>query len=158
MTPRTPPVDDAHQWVTALGDEFGWALRAISTTFQTLATDSVAGIPGGARGYLVLVAVSRSEAPSQLALAARLSIDKTQMTGVLDALEAGGLAKRTPDPDDRRARLVRITPRGRRRLEQAKSALAQVEERVLAPLRDEERAVFRDCLSRIASGLIDAER
>lgn len=49
-----------------------------SLHFENLASDAVLSIPGGAHGYLVLVAVSRADAPSQLALAARLSIDKTR--------------------------------------------------------------------------------
>lgn len=140
-------------WVGSLSSDFGWALRAMSKGFVSLATDAVLDIPSGARGYLVLVAVSESSAPSQLALASQLLIDKTQMTSVLGQLEAGSLVERTPDPADKRARLINITAKGRRRLEQARRELVEVEERVLAPLDEEGRESFRVMLAEVAAGL-----
>ncbi|MEK8105286.1 MarR family winged helix-turn-helix transcriptional regulator [Micromonospora sp. M12] len=41
-------------------------------------------------------------------------MDKTTMVVTLDQLERAGLAERRPVPTDRRARLVAVTPAGRR--------------------------------------------
>ena len=139
----------------ALKDDFGWALRSVSMAFETLARDVVMDIPAGPRGYLVLVAVSRAEARSQLTLAERLAIDKTQMTAVLDALQAEKLVVRVPDPNDRRARLVRITKRGEQRLKRAQNSLHDAEEYLLGPLGGDERTVLRRLISQVASAAVD---
>src|SRR3954452_3909854 len=66
-------------------------------------------------GYVVLNHLARGPAETQLALAAAIGHDKTRLIAVLDALESDGLITREPDPSDRRARLVQITPAGLRR-------------------------------------------
>ena len=63
------------------------------------------------------------------ALAEHLHIAARSATEVVDALEARGLVAREPDPDDRRATLVRPTPA-------ADAELAEVD-RVLRILVDQ---------------------
>src|SRR5437762_7149287 len=45
-------------------------------------------------------------------LAGGLGCDASNITGVVDRLEARGLVERTACPHDRRIRMVRLTPRG----------------------------------------------
>ena len=66
-------------------------------------------------GYVALNRLARGPAPRQLALAEAMGYDKTRLIALLDALEADGLITRAPDPEDRRARIVRLTPAGRQR-------------------------------------------
>lgn len=49
---------------------------------------------------------------SDVALA--LGCDRSNVTLLSEKLEAAGLAQRLPHPDDRRARVLRLTPAGRR--------------------------------------------
>ncbi|WP_342640663.1 MarR family winged helix-turn-helix transcriptional regulator [Rhodoligotrophos ferricapiens] len=46
----------------------------------------------------------------QTSLAELMSIEPMTLVGFLDKLEARGLVERLPDPDDRRAKLIRVTP------------------------------------------------
>nr|WP_179665694.1 MarR family transcriptional regulator [Nocardioides panaciterrulae] len=46
-------------------------------------------------------------------LARAAQVSKQAAGFLIDDLEAGGYVERVPDPTDRRARLIRITPRGR---------------------------------------------
>jgi DNA-binding MarR family transcriptional regulator len=100
-------------------------------------------------GYIALTRLTRGEAETQLALATAIGHDKTRLIGVLDELEAEGLVTRTPDPDDRRARVVRITPKGRRRHAAAVKDIRAMEETLLADVADREQ--FLAALSRLAS-------
>jgi DNA-binding MarR family transcriptional regulator len=73
-------------------------------------------------------------------LAERLRIVPRSTTEVVDALEAAGLVERRPDPDDRRATLVTLTPRGTEVAEAARAARAAGAERFFATLSPADRA------------------
>ena len=60
---------------------------------------------------------------AQVEIANRMGIEKPTLTRMLDTLEAEQLVERLPDPWDRRAKLIRLTPKGEETL-QAASALA----------------------------------
>ena len=47
-------------------------------------------------------------------LAATLSCDASNVTGLVDRLEARGLLVRRPSPDDRRVKVIDLTPTGSR--------------------------------------------
>ncbi|WP_170159962.1 MarR family winged helix-turn-helix transcriptional regulator [Frondihabitans australicus] len=141
-----------------LRDDLGWALRAISIAFQERAGAAVVDIPSGPRGYLVLLAISGDETPSQLQLAQTLGLDKTRMTYLIDDLEAAGLVTRAPDPADRRARLTSLTPDGRRTLAKAKEAITAVEDDLLGGVAEPAREAFRSGLAGVALGVVDSGR
>jgi DNA-binding MarR family transcriptional regulator len=65
----------------------------------------------------VLALLYRADRQTQAALCELGAIDPNTMVGIVDRLEAAGLVARGPAPRDRRAHLVRITPRGRRMFE-----------------------------------------
>jgi DNA-binding MarR family transcriptional regulator len=96
----------------------------VSSAFRRVATSSVEDLPGGPRGYLVLVALASGEPRSQLALAQQANLDRTVTTYLLDDLEARQLITRRPDPRDRWARQVLITEEERAHLERAFSGVA----------------------------------
>ena len=64
-----------------------------------------------ARTHLLWV-LHHSGPSNQQALAAALSVSPRNVTGLVDALEAGGFVARQPHPSDRRATLVTLTDRG----------------------------------------------
>lgn len=85
----------------------------------------------------------------QKALTARLGVDRSNTTILVDQLEEKSLVERRVNADDRRARLLRLTPRGlkvRDRL-RPKAGLAQA--RILAPLASADRERFLDMLVQI---------
>jgi DNA-binding MarR family transcriptional regulator len=107
------------------------------------------------RGQVVLTAIVQNEYEkagkpvSQLALSTALGLDKTTMTAVLDKLEGLGLLVRTPDPNDRRARIPVATDAGRELQGKLYRQLQSVEQRVLVGLSLGERDTLRDLLRRI---------
>jgi DNA-binding MarR family transcriptional regulator len=66
-----------------------------------------------ARTHLLWV-LHHSGPSNQQALAAALRVSPRNVTGLVDALEAGGFVERRPHPSDRRATLVTLTERGTR--------------------------------------------
>ncbi|MGB9302859.1 MAG: MarR family winged helix-turn-helix transcriptional regulator [Mycobacterium sp.] len=101
-------------------------------------------------GYVVLNALDRSPVRTQAALAEVIGADKTRIIGTLDELQQGGYIERRPDPDDRRVRLLEITPAGRAVKNAVQSEIQRGEERWLATLTAEERTVFLRVLERLS--------
>lgn len=136
--------------------DLGWAINVVFRTFRQWASASLADLPGGPRGYLVLSAISQDLPRSQLALAQQLAVDKTAMTYLLDALEDAGLVERRPDPADRRQRQIVITSNGHCALEEFSERLAGAEQRLLSALTPEEARDFRQTLDRVARSTQEA--
>ncbi|NBH02093.1 MarR family transcriptional regulator [Amycolatopsis sp. SID8362] len=101
--------------------------------------------------YVVLSALARGSAPSQLVLAQQIHYDKTRLIALLDGLVAEGLVSRDPDPADRRARVVRLTALGLRRHAAARDAIRAVEDGLLEGLDGKTRRALRSALAHLAN-------
>ncbi|GIJ81349.1 hypothetical protein Xph01_57810 [Micromonospora phaseoli] len=115
--------------------------------------EALQDLPHGSRGYHILAVVVHEEVPTQGALAARLVIDRSVLTYVIDDLENAGLIERQLDPRDRRARRIVATGRGRQTLADAEQRVAHAENHVLGGLPEEQRDVFRDLAERAAEAI-----
>ena len=101
----------------------------------------------------VLFALRRAGAPHRLspkALSAALLVTSGTMTNRLDRLEARGLVRRLPDPDDRRGLLVELTDEGRELADRAVAVHVAREEQLMSGLTRRER----DQLSRLGRKLL----
>jgi DNA-binding MarR family transcriptional regulator len=103
--------------------------------------------------YGVLAALEDGPAPTQSELATAVGRDKTRLIPILDRLEARGLLRRTPDPADRRNRVVALTAEGRELLASCRAGVRAVEADLLAELDPAERAVFVAALERLADAV-----
>ncbi|MCW2878974.1 MAG: Transcriptional regulator-like protein [Sphaerisporangium sp.] len=101
--------------------------------------------------YTVLLALDERPLRTQAALAESIGADKTRIIGVLDDLQRRGLIERTPDPGDRRVRVLSLTAEGRRVRDSAQAAIQRKEERLLARLSAEDRQGFLHALQTLAT-------
>jgi DNA-binding MarR family transcriptional regulator len=76
---------------------------------------------------------------------------KSTLTGILDRLEAAGLAVRSVDPGDRRSVRVATTPLGRRTGARLRAAVLALEEEIADRLTAEERRGFDRVMEAIAA-------
>lgn len=83
-------------------------------------------------------------------LAAATSLTKQSVGFLVDQLESAGYVKRQPAPRDARARLVTITPRGRRLVEEGARVGAEVEREWAEVLGDDELERVRRALARLS--------
>ncbi len=81
------------------------------------------------------------------ALAAALNCDSSNVTGLVDGLEAQGLVERREAEHDRRIRLLVVTPRGNDVRERMLAVVQQVPEALQELGADDQRAL-RDILQR----------
>jgi DNA-binding MarR family transcriptional regulator len=140
-----------------LAGDLGWGLAVVFRGFLKAADAVTEGLPGGHRGYQVLSAAAQDEPGSQATLAARLGIDRTVMTYLLDDLVKAGLVERRQDPCDRRARLVVATDHGMTVLADLQSRFTLAEQHVLAGLSPQEQATFRALLAATARHVNDPD-
>ncbi|MFN2545624.1 MAG: MarR family winged helix-turn-helix transcriptional regulator [Actinomycetota bacterium] len=82
-------------------------------------------------------------------LARRARMTKQGMMLLVDELEERGYVRRVPDPEDGRAKIVRLTARGRNYVAEARRAMAAVESRARRQLGWRRFAAFRTALEEL---------
>ena len=86
-------------------------------------------------------------------LAERLDISKQAVSQLVDELAAAGLLSREADPADGRAKLVRFTPLGLRRIQEGLSLLNSVEDELAGVLGRREMRALRAPLRALIQAL-----
>lgn len=87
---------------------------------------------------------------SQNRLGRLAAMDPATIQGVMQRLRERGYVQRLPDPTDRRRMMLRLTRDGRAVIERLLAASGQVNDAVLEPLDEGERALFVSLLRRLA--------
>ena len=83
-------------------------------------------------------------------LGERAVLSRTRVSRLVEELETRGLVARTPDPDDGRATIARITPAGEAAFRAtAPIYLAKINEHFNAHVTDHERVVITEALQRV---------
>ena len=82
-------------------------------------------------------------------LAERLSCVKSNVTQLVDRLEADGLVARAADPNDRRSRLAVLTDGGRAAYEKGRRIQLDVEEALFGALTPDESATLHMLLAKL---------
>ena len=98
--------------------------------------------------YEVLSHLVRAGGPLPLSeLAARLSCVRSNVTQLVDRLEAEGLVRRVYDPRDRRSVLAELTDAGAARQREGAGAVSRVHAAFAASLSDDERRALARTLA-----------
>jgi DNA-binding MarR family transcriptional regulator len=107
--------------------------------------------------WQALAALARCEGIKQVQLADLLQIQPISLARLIDRMETAGWVERRPDPNDRRAVLLYLTPRVQPILEQMKTAALAAREDALADFDARERDQLVAMLHRLRSNLWRAE-
>jgi DNA-binding MarR family transcriptional regulator len=147
MATSTPSADRPAR--SRLHDDLHWLFARLKQGLATAETAVAQEHGMSLWGYTVLMAIVEAPTRSQLALAQAVSVDKSKLVLIIDELETAGLVRRRPDPTDRRARIVEVTPHGRRALDAMREDIETVENRLLADLDSSAHDALRDTLRRL---------
>ena len=110
-------------------------LFVISDVARLLRTyaDQKARVLGMTRAqWAVLLKLERYEGLNQSDFAEHLDIQPITLTRLVDRLCESGLIERRPDPNDRRAKQLYLTPAARPRLDRISTQVGEIAETVLA--------------------------
>ena len=83
---------------------------------------TVAAVPLDRAAVMVLGQLAEAGPVRPGELAARLGVEAPHVTRQVQRLQQAGYADRAPDPDDRRAQLIQLTPAGRAASERIRDA------------------------------------
>jgi DNA-binding MarR family transcriptional regulator len=127
-----------------------WLLSRANARSQRLLADAFNA--EGARGYhfRLLAALEQYGPASQAEIGRSTGIDRSDVVAVLNDLVDRGLARREPDPTDRRRNVVTITARGAEVLERLDAMVDDVQDAMLAPLTQKERTTLLRLLAKLA--------
>ena len=131
-----PPDPSAEIEVAEFTGQLLFRLWRASHTQTAAALESIGLTPAL---FAVLNYLRARTGAIQQQIGSAMGIDPSTMVSLVDQLERAGLAKRRPHPQDRRAREVVITPKGRRILKRARALAEEVECDVLQGLSPAER-------------------
>ncbi|NJP99516.1 MarR family winged helix-turn-helix transcriptional regulator [Streptomyces zingiberis] len=136
-TPRTDPL--THEVVELIG--------AVVARYHEEYEDAAAGhnLTGAQARLLGLLSL---EPLPMRRIAERLKCEPSNVTGIVDRLEARGLVERRADPDDRRVKLAATTPEGQATARRLRASLDFARE-PLAALSPADRTTLRDLLRRM---------
>ncbi len=122
---------------------------------------AAAGALGGAGPSLAGAVVTLANfggAASLEALTVALGVTHSGAVRLADRLEADDLAARERRDDDRRAKVLRLTPAGRRAARRLRADREAVLEAWLAPLTPDEQDTLADLASRLLAGRTEGRR
>lgn len=125
-------------------------LVRVARVMEERVDGSLAEIGLSAAKLAVLSQLVANDAPLPLGeLATRLSCVRSNVTQLIDRMEADGLVRRVDDPNDRRAVHAKLTDDGRARHREGTSRIAALEERLTEQLGDDERESLRALLTKL---------
>lgn len=102
--------------------------------------------------FAILNALIDTPGVDQVTLAAQVAFDAATSGSVLSRLEAKGWIRREPDQNDRRRKLLWVTPQGERTAREMKRMVNRAQARIVAPLAAAERKQLLALLGKLVSG------
>jgi DNA-binding MarR family transcriptional regulator len=107
--------------------------------------------------FVLLARLAEQDAITQQELARRASSDPSTIGAMLVLLEGRGLVARNPHRDDRRARVVTLTARGRRLFERLWKTSEPIRVQMLSGFSADEARSLVGCLRRLIDNLAVAK-
>lgn len=92
--------------------------------------------------FMTLLALWERDGQTQAELTARLDVEQATMANTLSRMVRDGLVERVPHPSDRRASLIRMTPRARELEGPAKACASAVNARATEGMSEADRSRF----------------
>ena len=112
----------------------------------------------GAQDVYVMVTLLRLGPSSLIELARELATPHPSIVRQVDALESRGYAQRSPHPDDRRIKVVSLTPQGMKLMPQVKEWFDAIHELATAGMTPDEVEALQRGLQKAHHNLCPAHR
>jgi DNA-binding MarR family transcriptional regulator len=151
-TLRTSEIRKVRSPDTPLWARPGYLLRRLHQIHYALFFEECAAFDITPVQYGLLTTLSLNPDLDQNSIGRELGIDRTNVADVLARLARRGLLERHRSKEDKRMVLARLTPAGQRITDEMYAAMMKAQNRLLAPLRADERKAFIDTLLLLIEG------
>ncbi|WP_022883752.1 MarR family winged helix-turn-helix transcriptional regulator [Glaciibacter superstes] len=128
-------------------------LLEVSELFQKDMARAFTGTPLTPSRTRLLWDLAANGPSAQHVLATRLEMSARNVTGLVDALEAGGYVTRSPHPSDRRAIIVDLTASARRFMQNMQREHAELSAELLGAVDEADREPLMRGITAISSRL-----
>jgi DNA-binding MarR family transcriptional regulator len=153
MTDKTVGMPDPLPQRGDLAARPGFLIRRMHQIHLALFAEECAAFDITPVQYSIMTVVKEQPRLDQSRLCAEVGVDRATLANVVARLEAKGYVGRARDPDDKRVKLISLTPAGTALLEKVDGHALRAHERTIAPLPPEQRRLLVDLLHR----LVDAQ-
>lgn len=137
---RKTPVDAPHLWLV---------LARCHHALSHIAERSIRDTGLGLTDFAALEALLHKGPLTITEIQSKVPLALGSMTAAVDRLEKKGLIQRTPSPEDRRAKILKLSPKGRAVVQGAFRRHAADLETVMAVLDHRERRHLHDLLKKV---------
>jgi MarR family transcriptional regulator, 2-MHQ and catechol-resistance regulon repressor len=151
IDPASPPTDDVDTTLLADAEALNDAVSALVRIYQFRDRDKICCYDISVTQCYALEALVREGPQRSQTLSATLRLDKSTTTRVVDALVRKSYVERTPDPDDGRAVVLRVTAAGRDLYERINSGLIDQQAELLEDLDPTVRSATISVIRRLAA-------
>jgi DNA-binding MarR family transcriptional regulator len=148
------PIDELPLVLQQPRGNLGPLLELIGRRIRTEAESEIETFNLRPRHVIALTLLQLVGEQSQSDLGEALRVDRTNLVGLLNDLEAADLIERRRSPEDRRRHTVSLTSAGTRRLAEVEHALTEAEQRVLAVLNSEQQATLHALLEQVTANAV----
>lgn len=108
--------------------------------------------------YAALVAVRDNPGIDATRLSALVAFDRSTLGNVLERMETKGLIQRAGNKQDKRVKILHLSPKGAETLKEVEPMARRAQERILDPLAPGDREVFMRMLTQLVELNNEASR
>lgn len=130
----------------------GHLIRRAHQVSVALFMEETAGFDVTPVQFAILNALLDDPGEDQVTLARKVAFDAATFGAVIGRLEGRGWVRREPDAQDRRRKLLWVTPEGAEMAVKMRRAVGKVQQRILDPLSPGEREQLVALLDRLVTG------
>jgi MarR family transcriptional regulator, transcriptional regulator for hemolysin len=136
-------------------DTLGFLVGDVSRSFRRRfeAALASAGLEVTVAESRTLFHAARQDGMRQAALAERMGIEPMTLVNFLDRLEGRGFVTREPDPSDRRAKIVKVTPAAQPLLERLEVIARGVRRQAVVGLSERDMEIVGRALEHMRNNL-----
>ncbi len=144
---RTPSNDPADSY--RLEHQVGYWLRRAYQRHMAIFAGVMSDLDLTSMQFAALVKLHELKAVSQTELGRLTGMDRATISGVVARLKRRSLVLYTPDPLDKRSRIIALTPAGDALLHEAMQRIGRVTEQTLEPIGATDRDSLRSILQKM---------
>lgn len=142
------PIEDNRQSIRE--GSFGFLINSVSRRVHSQMRAELECVNVDFRAFANLMLLSEEDGINQSHLAQKTNAPEYFTSRSIDQMEEAGLVERRPDPKSRRARLIYLTSKGRKKATLLPPIVNRVNENAMSALNLDEKEILISLLQKIA--------